>query len=106
MQNRSTKHIDTRWHFIRGDLVVDGTVGLEYVCTSEMIADMMTNSGSFSITSIPSVLTIVTYKTRIAATVKIAAGGSGGEMMKFRWSTYMAGTTGATDNPLLNQRAT
>ena len=38
-----TKHIDTRFHFIR-QTVADGTINLSYCPTEDMLADMLTKA--------------------------------------------------------------
>ena len=43
IQNSRTKHIDIKHHFIR-DHVLKGDIELEFVSTSEQLADILTNS--------------------------------------------------------------
>jgi hypothetical protein len=41
VQRRRTKHIDLRHHYVR-DLVESAAVSLQYCCSAEMIADLLT----------------------------------------------------------------
>lgn len=39
--HRKTKHIDLRYHFVK-DLIHEGNISVKYLCTDEMIADVLT----------------------------------------------------------------
>lgn len=39
--HRTTKHIDLRYHFIK-DLVQEGKMCVKYLCTEDMIVDVLT----------------------------------------------------------------
>jgi hypothetical protein len=39
--SEKTKHIGLKWHFLK-DHVEHGTIKLRYLCTDQMVADMLT----------------------------------------------------------------
>ena len=41
--HKRTKHIDTRYHFVR-NMYLEGELSLEYIKSSEQLADLMTKS--------------------------------------------------------------
>ena len=43
MVSQRSKHIGVRYHFIR-DLILEGTMTVEYVCSDDNIADMFTKA--------------------------------------------------------------
>ena len=43
IQNKRSKHIDLKHHFIR-EMVSDGLVNIQYISTTEMIADILTKN--------------------------------------------------------------